>query len=108
MLYTCNVQLINEPLFYYYFFYYFYDSLVGMNWHESYFATLYQGDNANQSYQHTSEKRMSMNQHETYIKPIFYHYISILRGSSHSHEGGSESLTPNLEVTTLVPNKRSP
>ena len=38
----------------------------------------------------------------------FYHYISILRGSSHSHEGGSESPTPNLEVTTLVPNERAP
>ena len=38
----------------------------------------------------------------------FYHYISILRGSSHSHEGGSESPNPNPEVTTLVPNKRAP
>ena len=53
------------------FFLSFYDSLVGMNWHESYFATLYHSDNANQLYQHTFEERMDMNQHESCIKPIF-------------------------------------
>ena len=35
-----------------------------MNQHESYFATSYQNDNANQLYPHTSEDRMGMNQHE--------------------------------------------
>ena len=37
---------------------------MGMNWHESYFATLYHGDNANQTYQHTLKKewaRIGMN-----------------------------------------------
>ena len=52
------------------FFHYFYDSHMGTNWHKSYFATLYCGDNANQSYQHTFEERMGMNWHKSYIKPI--------------------------------------
>ena len=42
-----------------------------MNQHKSYFATLYHGDNANQSYQHTFEERMGMNWHKSYIKLIF-------------------------------------
>ena len=53
------------------FFLLLYDSLVGTNWHESYFATLYHGDNANQSYQHTFEERMGTNWHKSYIKLIF-------------------------------------
>ena len=47
------------------------DSFVDMNWHKSYFATLYNGDNANQSYQYTFKEGMGMNQHELYIKLIF-------------------------------------
>ena len=37
----------------------------------------------------------------------FYHYISIIRGFSHSCEGGGESSTPNQEVTIMVPNKKA-
>ena len=52
-------------------FHYFKILFVGTNWHESYFATLCHGDNANWSYQHTFEGRMAMNRHESYIKIIF-------------------------------------
>ena len=85
------------------FFFHFYDSHVGMNWHESYFATLYHSDNANQSNQHTFKERMGMN----HTSNQFYHYNSILRGSSHSCEGGNESPIPNLEVTLLASNKKA-
>ena len=44
---------------------------MGMNQYESYFATLYHGDNANQSYQNTFEERMGTNWHESYIKTNF-------------------------------------
>ena len=74
-----------------------------MNQNESYFATSYHDDNANQSYQHTFEERMGTN----HTSGQFYHYISIFRGFSHNREGGSESSTPNPEVTILVPNKRA-
>ena len=43
---------------------------MGMNWHESYFATSYHDDNTNQLYQHTFKERMGMNQHESHIRPI--------------------------------------
>ena len=60
-----NVQLIIELC------HYFVILLMGMNWHESQFATLCHGDNANWSYQHTFEGRMGTNWHELYIKLIF-------------------------------------
>ena len=44
---------------------------MGTNQLESYFATHCHDDNANQLYQHTFEERMGMNQHKSYIKPIF-------------------------------------
>ena len=78
---------------------------MGMNQHESYFATSYHDDNANQLYQHTFKERMgriSMN----CTPGQFYHYIFIFRDFNHSHEGGSESSISNQEVTIIVPNKR--
>ena len=88
------------------YFFNLYNSLVGTNWHESYFATLYHDDNANQLYQQTFEERMGTNQHESYIKPIFIiiflfsevPVIVVRVVVSHQLQ------TP--EVTTLVPNKR--
>ena len=74
-----------------------------MNWHESYFSTSYHDDNTNQLYQHTFKEGMGAN----HTSSQFYHYVSILRGFSCNCEGGSETSTPNPEVTILVPNKRA-
>ena len=44
---------------------------MGMNQHESYFATSYHDDTANQLYQHTFKGRMGTNQHESYTRSNF-------------------------------------
>ena len=64
MLYTCNVQLINE-LFHYFMI------LLWVQISTDHILPVYHSDNANQSYQHTFEERMGTNQHESYIKLIF-------------------------------------
>ena len=55
---------------------------MGMNQHESYFATSYQDDIANQLYQHTFKERMGMNWHELHTRSIlslhFFSEISII------------------------------
>ena len=61
--YTCNIcKLI--------FLFFLYNSSMGTNQHESYFATSYHDDNASQLYQHTFKERMGKNWHESYIRPI--------------------------------------
>ena len=75
---------------------------MGMNQHESYFATSYHDDTANQLYQYTFKERMGTN----HTLDQFYHYIFIFRDSNHSHDGGSELAISNQEVTTIVPSKR--
>ena len=80
---------------------------MGTNWHESYLATFYHNDMANQLYQHTFKGRMGTNWHESYTRSIFtITFFFFFSDSNSSHEGGSESAISNQEVTIIVPNKR--